>query len=100
MFEWWIYNWPSADSMRIDARIDACTILIAIVGRVNYTSAVLHGYVWSGGVQGNNNEGELVVSLTYHRSTAEKIDFDKANYHCPDKIYELADQSFIASDFR
>ena len=96
--EWWLYNYPSADSLRGGGRVDACTIMMGIAhGRVDYTSAVLHGYVRSGQVQGSRDEGRLVVSLTYYKSTAEKIDFYDL---CWEKIYDLADRSLIAPDFR
>lgn len=101
VFEWWLYDYPSVDSLRGGARLDACTILMGIVhGRVDYTSAVLHGYLTPQHVLGHSAEGLLVVSLTYSRSTAESIDFNDSQYLCTDKIYDLADRSSIASDFR
>ncbi len=101
LFAWWLYNYPNADSLRGGARLDACTILMGIVrGQVPYTSVVLHGYLPTGHVKETHDDGLLVVSLIYSKSTAESIDFDVHHYLCPDKIYELADHSSIAPDFR
>jgi len=102
VFEWWLYNYPSADAMKGNARVDACTILPIIAGGRfgDYTSAVLHGYLTPDQVLGHGQDGLLVVSLIYSRSTAQSIDFYGDPYGCGHSIYERADHSDIAPSFR
>ncbi len=111
--EWWIDKWwtdprwwtvepPDAETLRWTARLDATTILFSIAAgdRIDFTSAVLHGYLLSDSVQRNSDQAVLKISLTYYRSTVDKLDIDALDDQLPGDIYELADRSYIAPEFR
>ncbi len=103
--EWWVNKWwmdspPRPITLRWGAQLDASTILWSVRQPLaDYTSVVLRGYLLSDSVQRNSDQAVLMVSLTYSRSTMDRIDFDAQEYLLSDRIFELADRSYFAPDF-